>query len=586
MRISTSLTNRIFLACTLLVTLALALAFGYLYWRTSHDAERELARELDESGVLVQEYQTSQSDTFARMARLVADLPKLKAAVETRDAPTVQPLADEYRQQITADILLLSGRNGDVLGMSGVELRDIPSDARDASADEHATFWLFDRGLLEVTSVPVLLEGNPPDILGRLTVGFLLDDRRAQQLKRLTGSEIAFEAGGRIVASTIKAEDLSPVLAIPGRSTGETIVLGDEEFLGLSRPLALTGSPDTALAPTALVLRSRTARLRVLSTIQLGLVGALIVAVLLAAIVSYGVARTMTRPLSAVTTAMRDIAATGDLTRKVTLKTGGWQDEDAHLLARTFNTLTDSIANFQREEAQRDRLSSLGRLSTVIAHEVRNPLMIIKTALRSLRRPDASDAERREAVADIDDETTRLNRIVTDVLDFARPVHFERHVTDLNALCQTSVDAAWVDARDARVALDFDPALPQITTDAERLRTALVNILTNARQAVAGRPAHNGNVAGPDVDVQVTTRQDRDTAQVTIRDRGIGIDPEDMAHIFDPYFTTRRAGTGLGLPIAKNIIEGLGGHIEVTSIPGEGTELRIILPVSAATQQA
>ena len=78
---------------------------------------------------------------------------------------------------------------------------------------------------------------------------------------------------------------------------------------------------------------------------------------------------------------MRDVAATGDLTRKVALRSGPWDDEDARLLASTFNTLTESIARFQAEAAQRERLSSLGRLSTVIAHEIRNPLMIIKATL-------------------------------------------------------------------------------------------------------------------------------------------------------------------------------------------------------------
>ena len=83
---------------------------------------------------------------------------------------------------------------------------------------------------------------------------------------------------------------------------------------------------------------------------------------------------------------MREVAATGDLTRKIALRgPARWDDEDARLLATTFNTLTDSIARFQREVAQKERLSSLGRLSTVIAHEVRNPLMIIKAALRTLR---------------------------------------------------------------------------------------------------------------------------------------------------------------------------------------------------------
>src|SRR5204862_6337939 len=130
---------------------------------------------------------------------------------------------------------------------------------------------------------------------------------------------------------------------------------------------------------------------------------------------------------------MRDVAATGDLTRKIALGRTRWDDEDARLLATAFNTLTDSVARFQREISQKERLTSLGRLSTVIAHEIRNPLMIIKASLHGLRQPDVDSAALREAIADIDEEVARLNRIVNEVLDFARPIRFDLAPVDLNA---------------------------------------------------------------------------------------------------------------------------------------------------------
>ena len=136
--------------------------------------------------------------------------------------------------------------------------------------------------------------------------------------------------------------------------------------------------------------------------------------------------------------------------------------------------------------SQKERLSSLGRLSTVIAHEVRNPLMIIKAALHSLRQPDVAPAALGEAAADIDEEVARLNRIVNEVLDFARPIRFELAPADLNALCRESAAAAEASAG-VPVELDFDPSLGPITTDPERLRIALVNLIVNARQAVDSR---------------------------------------------------------------------------------------------------
>jgi signal transduction histidine kinase len=590
-----SLSNRIFVACALVATLSLGFAFYFVNARATREAEAELRRGLDEAGILVDQNRVGVTDTFTRLARLVADLPKLKAAVETGDPPTVQPLADEYRDQVRADVLLLTGKRGELLGESGAGANEltVPAALKDVdSTDEVSTFAPHSRGVLQVVSVPIFIEGEPPDVLGRLTVGFFLDDQFANQIKRLTASEIAFGVGDRILASTLPPDSRTALAPVLGTRDIATVRIGDEEFLALARPLGPSnGVPGnvaadrtvgpysggaTQLSPVVITLRSRTERLRFLDTIRTGLEGALIVTLILATIASYAVARTVTRPVSAITHAMRDVAATGDLTRKVSLHSGPWDDEDARLLASTFNTLTESIARFQAEAAQRERLSSLGRLSTVIAHEIRNPLMIIKATLSTLRRQDLTLEERRDAVADIAEETTRLNRIVTEVLDFAKPITFEFVESSINDICLSSAAAAWAGDFDGQVALEFDSSLPRITTDPERLRAALVNILTNARHAV-----HGADIEENGASVVVRTRGNGNGhVVISIRDRGIGIAAEDMPHIFDPYFTTRRAGTGLGLPISKNIIEGLGGTLAVDSELGVGTEILIDLPIT------
>src|SRR5262249_54244299 len=141
----------------------------------------------------------------------------------------------------------------------------IPAALKDTdSIEEISTFVPHSRGVLQVVSVPILIDRDPePDVLGRLTVGFFLDDRFAQQIKQLTNSEIAFASGGRILASSFPMDARAPLAGVIGSKDIATVRIGDEEFLALSRPLtAAAGKASEAGGPVVLTLRSRTERLR------------------------------------------------------------------------------------------------------------------------------------------------------------------------------------------------------------------------------------------------------------------------------------------------------------------------------------
>jgi signal transduction histidine kinase len=599
MRFLRSLTSRIFVAGALLAVVPLGVAISRVTVAVTDQAEQELTRGLEEAATLVDENRATLFEHFAREARLIADLPRLKATIDVNDPPTAAPIARVYREAIGADMLVLTHRTGRLLALAGGA--GLGADAivarpaiLEASAGREArAFWGFPGGVLQVASMPVFIDDprqtGPPEILGTLTVGFSFDEAVASRFKALTNSEIAFATDGEIRAATLPARHWPALAGL--LAGGDPIVrLGNEDYVWLARPLAtdVTG----ATVPTALILRSRTERLRFLSELHKALGVTAIAAVLAATLLSYVVARTVTRPLGVITATMRETAATGDLTRRITLpRSPLGEDEDAHVLASTFNTMTESIARFQRDAAQRARLSSLGRLSTVVAHEIRNPLMIIKANLRTLRRDDLQAGQLRQAVEDIDGESARLNRLVSDVLDFARPIEFELAATDLNALCRDAARASGEGDEACAIALDLDPALPPVVTDAERLRLALVNILTNARHAVeagvkidapadANPKTGRGTTlqAGPPIELE-TRRLSPARVAIIVRDRGAGIAPEEMPRIFEPYFTTKRTGSGLGLAIARNIVEGLGGSIGVSSQPGRGTVMTLELPV-------
>jgi signal transduction histidine kinase len=494
----------------------------------------------------------------------------------------VRPLAEDYKARLKAEFFAVHDRAGRELVALGAPARGPaaapPATVRSALQGQEAmTFRTGPPPALQVLTVPILIEAGPLEVLGTLSVGFALDEGLAAELSAVTQSDVAVVLEDRVVASTLPRE-YDPLLAEAHRSGGTVVSLAGDEYVVLERPLAQAGEGPR---PRALILRSRTARLQFLRTFRAGLLVAALVAVVVAVLASYGVARSVTGPLSAITSAMREMTATGDLTRKIRLG-GAWQDEDARVLASAFNTLVDSIARFQREAALRERLSALGRLSTVIAHEVRNPLMIIKATVRALRRPGLTPRDLEEAAGDIDQEVTRLNRIVGDVLDFARPVTLACAPTDLNALCREAATAAMTGDGAPAWKLSLDPRLPPVVTDGDRLRTVLLNILSNAREAVqtgAGGPSApgSGNGGPPDVELRTESLPDG-RAAIEVQDRGVGIDPTDLPHVFEPYFTTKRTGTGLGLAIAKNIVDALGGTLTAASATPAGARLRIELP--------
>jgi signal transduction histidine kinase len=557
MALLSSLKNRVFLASATVAVLSIVFALRFVTARVSREAEADLERGLRESANLVDHQHAARVETLTVMARLVADLPRLKAAVETRDAPTVQPLANEYRVQLGCDLLVVADATGRLLALvgappdAGARLASVGPGARETRGAE---FVESGGRVLEVITVPIALGLDTPEILGLLTVGFALDRELAARYRAATGSEVAFVQGARVLASTLPESSL-----------------GDPDYVFLRRRLR-GGGQDAA--PELLVLRSRTERLQFLRTFRAGLAAAALVAVLVAVLLSYAVARTVTRPLAALTDSMRAMTATGDLTRRVA-RERPWDDEDARLLARTFENLTDALARFQREAFLRDRLAAVGRLSTVIAHEVRNPLMILKASVRVLRRSGVTSEEVNEAAADIEGEVARLNRVVEDVLDLARPIRVEPLPVDLRSLCQEAANAASPDGA-LPVGVEVAQDVPaEVTTDPERLRTVLVNLLTNAREAIGESGAAEGD--GP----PITLRLERAAAGVTllVEDRGPGIAPEQLAHVFEPYFTTRRTGTGLGLALSRHIVDSLGGSISISPRPGGGTRVRVDLPL-------
>ncbi|MCU0603373.1 MAG: ATP-binding protein [Desulfobacterales bacterium] len=230
------------------------------------------------------------------------------------------------------------------------------------------------------------------------------------------------------------------------------------------------------------------------------------------------------------------------------------------------------IRTLRSEIARNQRLATVGRLAAGVAHEIRNPLSSIKgfaTYFQERYRENAQDAK---VASILIQEVDRLNRVVSQLLEFSRPISVLPRPVRLSRLIGDAVKLIEPQAREKAVTVQTDlPAgAEEVRLDPDRLSQVLLNLLLNALEAMA-----------PGGLLTVSAGETADGRRLAIRvsDTGGGIRPEDLSHVFEPYFTTKPSGTGLGLAIAHNIVEALGGDIGVVSRPGAGTTFTLRLPL-------
>ena len=227
----------------------------------------------------------------------------------------------------------------------------------------------------------------------------------------------------------------------------------------------------------------------------------------------------------------------------------------------------------QAEEAVRrsDRLAALGQLAAGLAHELRNPLGTIRASAEMLNRSVAAENDvAREVAGFISSEVDRTNSLVTRFLDFVRPLQLRLAPAELAQVLDRSVSMVEREAATRQVTIykNYSPDIPPFPLDSELMERVFYNLLANATQATA-----------PGGAVTVKARPLADTAEVAVIDRGEGITPATLDSIFNPFFTTKPDGVGLGLAICSKIVDQHGGRIAVESEPGKGSVFRVYLPM-------
>ncbi|HSS20643.1 MAG TPA: ATP-binding protein [Pyrinomonadaceae bacterium] len=284
-----------------------------------------------------------------------------------------------------------------------------------------------------------------------------------------------------------------------------------------------------------------------------------------------------TRPIKDLSVAARRVA-TGDFAVRVATD----RHDEIGALSADFNEMTAGLGRARELESklhQVEKAAVVGRLAAAIAHEIRNPLNYINLTLDHLRSSFAPEdpAKRQtfERLADqLKTEVQRINRHITDFLKYSRPSALQLEPLDLRHEAEDAVRviAGQAAERGVTTTVTQEGALPLVTADRDSLRSVFTNLLINSLEAIDGDGGTLEVVVGPETD-------QRNRARVEIRDSGSGIPADDIAKIFEPYYSTKETGTGLGLAIVKKAIDDHKGSISVSSKQGSGTTFTIILPI-------
>ena len=567
-----SLLTKIMLSTSVAITVLFAIAGEIVLRNVTKSMSDSLEAEVQGSFHAYASLWETRSELLNSVSRLLASMSDVRAAFGTRDQATIRDSASELWSRIStsAGLFLVTDPRGMVIaslgGVTAPSLRkdlDLVQSAAERFPRQSSGFYLDAGELyhLSVTPVYVQSEGGQ-DLLNVLVAGERVDALAAQRLKEATNSEFLFLAPSGVIASTLNPRATAAVVADLARKSGSQKVSdGVVEYARFETPLTdIMGRPVGEIC----VLRSFEGAQRRIASLYTNILLLWLCAMTAGFVLTYVLARRIVEPVEQLDRAAAEVAR-----QNYAIEVPVRGDDELGRLARTFNAMCASIRQAREDLIRQERISTIGRLSGSIVHDLRNPLAAIYGGAEMLVDADLPPAHVKRLAGNIYRASRRMQELLQDLLNVSRGKGTQPEMCRLREVAAAACDtlAAAAEQQGVTLALEI-PAGMEAPLERNRVERVFANLIGNALEAMA-----DGG------EVRMTAEMQDGAAVVHVEDTGPGIAPEIRAQLFQPFVSAgKRNGLGLGLALSRQTVLDHGGDMWVESVPGRGARFSFRLP--------
>jgi len=540
----------------------------------------EIFEGLRSSVVTFQSLQRQRERMLDRSAALLANLPSLKAVMTTEHAATIQDASTDFWRLVGSDLFVLADRSGKLVALdtatAGFSRSEAQGFLRRSLGDGETRDWWFGSGhLFEVFLQPIYF-GSPAEhtLLGVLAVGYEIDDRVAEDLSRVASSQAAFRYGKTIVVSTLSATQQADLEREAERFLAaglgpQDVQLGGEKFLSTSVELAPGGTPAVSLS----VLKSYDQATAFLESLNRWILGVGLAAVVAGSALVFLISTTFTRPLANLVRGVHALES-GDFAYPLEAR---GNDEVSELTA-AFDRMRRTIEQTQRELLHAERLATIGRMASTISHDLRHPLTAILAYAEFLSEGSPGAQQRKDLYEEIRLAVNRMTEQISSLLGFSKDREALRPVYgSVGEVLERAIQSVHARPEFRRIAITFSQeGGGEGWFDPGKLERVFHNLLLNACEA-----------ASPDSGrIEVQARRTPQGLEIRVADNGPGVPQSVRESLFQPFVSYgKENGTGLGLTAVEKIVQDHGGQVSVERTGPEGTVFKLILPLTAPSDE-